>query len=139
MLASELRNFLAGNPVQARQPSWLEGAHRFARRHALLVTAGSILLLAVLGVALLTLVNNRQLARMNDQLEDRNLSLVEALATAEEARYQNEQIIYSMDMASASDQFAKGDLQSLRVPSTAIGMANRWPNIATSSGICLTG
>ena len=59
-LAADLRRYLADEPVQARRPSALYRARRFARRHRGAVVAAALLALAVAGGVASTLVQARE-------------------------------------------------------------------------------
>ena len=59
-LAADLRRYLANEPVQARRPSALYRAQRFARRHRAAVIGASLLGLAVAGGVVSTLVQARE-------------------------------------------------------------------------------
>ncbi len=107
LFAKDLQNFLHGKEVIARQPTWFEGMQRAAKRHPAITSASLLVMASVLGFIGLVMVNNRQ-------LETQNISLEAALAEAKRARYQNEQIIYALDMAGATADLQKGDLRSVR-------------------------
>ncbi len=62
-LSADLQRFLEDRPLQAGPPSALYRARKFVRRHALLVTAGLIVLVALLAAFVQSQLHARELAR----------------------------------------------------------------------------
>lgn len=112
--ALDLRNCMHGKPVSARIPNMSERSWRAARRHPAISVACLLSLLSATLVSALIFVNSLRLAKLNSELEGKNESLQFALNQSELARYHNEQIIYALDMAEATQEFHKGDLRSTR-------------------------
>jgi tetratricopeptide (TPR) repeat protein len=61
-LAADIIRFLSHDVVQARQGNWLYYSRRFARRHALGVTAGSAFLVFVISVAVVMSIQRQEIA-----------------------------------------------------------------------------
>ncbi len=69
-LADDLRNYLEARPIQARRPSLVDRAAKWGRRHAaIVVAAGAILVLAMIGLATSTILINREQQRTADALK----------------------------------------------------------------------
>ena len=63
-LADDLRYHLEDRPIRARRPSLLDRAAKWGRRHAaIVVAAGAILVLAMIGLATSTILINREQQR----------------------------------------------------------------------------
>lgn len=114
LLADDLKRFSNGQSVLARHPSFVESLSRQARRRPALATAICLSSLAILAMLSIVFWNNRQLEGLNQTLAAQNSSLEKALNAAEQARYENEQIIYSLDMIGADNSLQAGDLRKVQ-------------------------
>jgi serine/threonine protein kinase/WD40 repeat protein len=90
-LADDLRRFVNDQPVQARRPTRLQQAGKWARRHCwpLLVTAGAAVLTLTLAVALLALSNvhfREALARSELQAQEQRARAAEREVTLQLAQ-----------------------------------------------------
>ncbi len=68
--ASDLRRFLADEPIVARPPNRVYLARKFAKRHRALVTVSSVALLLLVGAAVASTTLAFRLASSNDSLTD---------------------------------------------------------------------
>jgi serine/threonine protein kinase/tetratricopeptide (TPR) repeat protein len=66
-LATDVRRYLAREPVSARQGNWLYYSQRFARRHALGVGAGATVLSLILAFAITMSVQRQRIAEERDR------------------------------------------------------------------------
>jgi eukaryotic-like serine/threonine-protein kinase len=114
LLAQDLRNFLNGQPIMARQPSLIEQTRRLIRRHPAVTTACLLVTAALISIITIIGSNNRNLTAINETLANTNTSLEQALEREAITRLQNEMIIYSQDMMSAGEDFQANNLQSVR-------------------------
>lgn len=114
LFAQDLRSFLRGQSVSARQQNPLERCWRTVRRHPTLATSLLLACLALFSILALIVTNDYRIAHLNTELQARNEMLEKALAESSQARYRNEQIIYAQDMAQASVELQLGDLRSVR-------------------------
>lgn len=67
--ADDLRRHLRGQPVQARPDAWRYRTVKFVRRHAVGVAAGAAIVALLAGVAAVTVVQNRRVARERDRAQ----------------------------------------------------------------------
>lgn len=92
-LSEDLRRLLADEPVAARPSTALYRFQKFVRRHALPVSAATLALLAIFGIAIYALLQERQARREADR--------------AVTARLAFEQMIISLSPTSTVADFAK--------------------------------
>jgi len=114
LFAQDLRNFLQGRAVSARTPGLLERSWRIVRRYPVMASSLILTFLAALGMVALVVSHDYRVATLNAELKERNELLEGALRESSAARYRNEQIIYSQDIAQASSDLQRGDLRSVR-------------------------
>ena len=96
-LADDLRRFLADQPVEARRPTWLERAGKWARRHrGLVASAVAALFLALAGLLTSTVLIAREQAHTQAALDGERWQAQEARdqrARAEESFRQARQAV----------------------------------------------
>ena len=68
-LADDIGRYLRSEPIEARPPTFTYQLSRFARRHRVAVSAAAAILIAGIGVAGLTTVQARQVARERDRAQ----------------------------------------------------------------------
>lgn len=112
--ADDLHNFLNGQPVSARLPNFRERTWRLIKRYPAISASASLLLLTLVSIATMALIADSRLSEVNRELEGRNVQLENALAESRSARNNNEQIIYSQDMALASELLEEEDVRGVR-------------------------
>jgi eukaryotic-like serine/threonine-protein kinase len=83
-LASDVRRFLAREPVQARQGNWLYYSQRFVRRHAFGVTAGAAFIVFIIAFAIAMSVQTQRIAEQRDLVEQENVTAVTVSGFMEE-------------------------------------------------------
>jgi serine/threonine protein kinase len=66
-LTADIRRFLAREPVQARQGNWVYYSQRFARRHALGVSASATFVAMILGFAITMSIQRQHIAQERDR------------------------------------------------------------------------
>ena len=66
-LASDMRRYLAREPVQARQGNWLYYSQRFIRRHAFGVTAGATFVVFLVVFAMVSTIQAQRIAAERDR------------------------------------------------------------------------
>jgi eukaryotic-like serine/threonine-protein kinase len=78
-LASDLRAWLAGSPVQAQAPSWAYSARKFVARHRFAVGGAALASVAVLGFSAWAVISAQQ-ARQQEALAQARLLAVRSIA-----------------------------------------------------------
>jgi serine/threonine protein kinase len=72
-LASDIRRYLAREPVQARQGNWLYYSQRFIRRHAFGVAAGATFVLFLAVFAMVSNIQAQRIAAERDRAMQENI------------------------------------------------------------------
>ncbi len=71
-LASDIRRYLAREPVQARQGNWLYYSQRFIRRHAFGVAAGATFVVFLIAFAMVSNIQAQRIAAERDRVMQEN-------------------------------------------------------------------
>ncbi|HKQ14055.1 MAG TPA: protein kinase [Steroidobacteraceae bacterium] len=72
-LASDVRRYLAREPVQARQGNWLYYSQRFIRRHAFGVAAGATFVVFLVAFAMVSNIQAQRIAAERDRAMQENI------------------------------------------------------------------
>jgi serine/threonine protein kinase len=110
-LADDLRRFLEDRPILARRPTLVERTGRWLRRHRVVAVATFVvLLLAVLGLTLSTVLIAREQARTRKAYE----SEAAQLARAEENFRQAREAVDFFTQVSAEEMADRPEMQAIR-------------------------
>jgi serine/threonine-protein kinase len=82
-LGEDLRRHLVGLPVAARKGTWAYRTGKFLRRHRAAVTAGALLLAALLSFSVVTVLQERRTAQAREEAEQALDLLVDLLGSAD--------------------------------------------------------
>ncbi len=113
-LSDDLLRFLAGEIVLARLPDRSERFFRWIRRNPTPAAIAAVSALALVVVFIVIAATNRQLFKLNSELESMNTQLQTALSTTRKTLYEYEQSNYVTDLANASNAIRQSHLRDAR-------------------------
>lgn len=113
-LGLELRRFLDGVPIRSRPIGGLEKRLRWCRRNPTSAGMVAILLTSVVAILLLLWTHNRELARLNDELQTSATISHQLQGVAERNARQANDALYAANIAQAATAWREADPRSLK-------------------------